>query len=270
MKDTYPHSKIEKKWQQYWCNTKLMKMDPASNKSKHYCLMMFPYPSSSLHVGHGRNYIIGDAVARFMKMNGYNVLNPMGWDAFGLPAENAAIKNNIHPKDSTVKNIKRMKKQMNDWGVLYDWDREITSCFPDYYKWTQWLFLKLYEKGLAYKKKATVNWCPNCKTVLANEQVIDGRCERCDAEVTQRSLSQWFFKITDYAQKLLNDLDALNDWPENVKTMQKNWIGRSEGAIINFKVPNSNKAIRNRKRGNIHRTRCYKSCKRQKNTFMDS
>ncbi len=243
MKDRYPHNKIEKKWQDYWQKNKLMKMEPASSKPKYYCLVMFPYPSSSLHVGHGRNYIIGDAVARFMKMNGYNVLTPIGWDAFGLPAENAAIKNNIHPRESTMNNIKKMKSQFYEWGVVYDWDREITSCEPDYYKWTQWLFLKLYKKGLAYKKKASVNWCPNCKTVLANEQVINGKCERCDSDIKQRNLEQWFFKITDYAQELLDDIKLLKEWPENVKAMQRNWIGHSEGTTINFKVADSNKIL---------------------------
>jgi leucyl-tRNA synthetase len=218
-------------------------MDPASSKPKYYCLMMFPYPSAALHVGHGRNYIIGDAVARYMKMRGYNVLTPMGWDAFGLPAENAAIKNGIHPKESTFNNIKKMKSQLEEWGVIYDWEREVASCKPDYYKWTQWLFLKLYEAGLAYKKEASVNWCPDCQTVLANEQVVNGSCERCSAEVQQKKLKQWFFKITDYAQKLLDDIQLLEGWPERVKTMQANWIGRSEGAYIDFKVENCNETL---------------------------
>lgn len=243
MEAKYPFSKTEKKWQDFWSKNKLMRMDPLSKKPKFYCLMMFPYPSSSLHVGHGRNYIIGDAVARFMKMKGYNVLTPMGWDAFGLPAENAAIKNNIHPKESTEKNIKKMKAQLYDWGVLYDWEKEVTSCYPDYYKWTQWLFIKLFEKGLAYKKEASVNWCPGCQTVLANEQVIDGTCERCESQVEQKRLKQWFFKTTDYAQKLLDDLKLLKDWPERVKLMQKNWIGRSEGVYINFKIEKTDKVL---------------------------
>jgi leucyl-tRNA synthetase len=243
MKDKYPYKKIEKKWQDYWQRSKLMKMETTLDKPKYYCLMMFPYPSSFLHVGHGRNYIIGDAVARFAKMNGFNVLAPMGWDAFGLPAENAAIKNNIHPRESTANNIKKMKSQFYEWGVLYDWDREINSCQPDYYKWTQWLFLKLYERGLAYKKQASVNWCPNCKTVLANEQVVNSKCERCENEVRQKSLEQWFFKITDYAESLLDEIDLLKEWPDNVKTMQANWIGRSEGSSIDFKLEGSDKVI---------------------------
>ncbi len=235
-KEKYPFSKIEPKWQKYWLASKLFKMNPTSKKPKHYCLMMFPYPSASLHVGHGRNYIIGDAVARYKINRGFNVLTPMGWDAFGLPAENAAIAGKLHPKISTFNNIKRMKSQMNEWGVVYDWEREITSCIPEYYKWTQWLFLKLYEKGLAYKKKSPVNWCPNCKTVLANEQVINGKCERCDTQVEEKELEQWFFKITAYAQRLLDDLEVLDKWPERVRIMQKNWIGRSEGAEIDFKL----------------------------------
>ena len=235
----YPFKKIEAKWQKKWDKQGLFKMDPVSPKEKYYCLMMFPYPSSALHVGHGRNYIIGDVVARYKIMRKFNVLAPMGWDAFGLPAENAAIKSGIHPKTSTLSNIKTMKKQLDAWGVGYDWDREIASCMPDYYKWTQWIFLKLYEKGLAYKKKAAVNWCPSCQTVLANEQVVDGGCERCSTEVEQRKLEQWFFKTTDYSQRLLDDLSLLKDWPERVRLMQKNWIGRSEGVEIDFKVVDS-------------------------------
>ncbi len=243
MSETYSFKKIEKKWQKKWEKQGFFKMDPGSSKPKYYCLMMFPYPSASLHVGHGRNYIIGDVVARYKIMRKLNVLAPMGWDAFGLPAENAAIKSGVHPKASTLNNIKTMKKQLDSWGVGYDWDREIASCLPDYYKWTQWIFLKLYEKGLAYKKKAPVNWCPSCKTVLANEQVVDGGCERCSAEVELRSLEQWFFKITDYAQRLLDDLELLKDWPERVRTMQKNWIGKSEGVEIDFKVSDSSVAL---------------------------
>ena len=235
----YFFKEIEAKWQKRWEKQKLFKMDPDSPRDKYYCLMMFPYPSSALHVGHGRNYIIGDVVARYKIMRKFNVLAPMGWDAFGLPAENAAIKSGIHPKESTLNNIKTMKKQLNAWGVGYDWSREITSCMPDYYKWTQWMFIQLYKKGLAYKKKASVNWCPSCQTVLANEQVVDGGCERCSSQVELRSLEQWFFKTTAYAQRLLDDLGLLKDWPERVKTMQKNWIGRSEGVEIDFKVADS-------------------------------
>ncbi|NQV04448.1 MAG: leucine--tRNA ligase, partial [Candidatus Omnitrophica bacterium] len=244
VQEAYPFKQIEKKWQKRWEKKALFKMRPDSPKDKCYCLMMFPYPSSALHVGHGRNYIIGDVVARYKIMQKFNVLAPMGWDAFGLPAENAAIKSGIHPKESTLNNIKTMKKQLKAWGVGYDWDREITSCMPEYYKWTQWIFLELYKKGLAYKKKATVNWCPSCKTVLANEQVVDGGCERCSSEVELRSLKQWFFKITDYAQRLLDDLGLLKDWPERVKTMQKNWIGKSQGVEIDFKVVDSDITLR--------------------------
>ncbi len=239
----YNFTEIDAKWQEAWQKNGLFKVDIKDCKNKYYCLMMFPYPSAALHVGHGRNYIIGDVVARYKMMKGLNVLTPMGWDAFGLPAENAAIKGGIHPKESTLNNISRMKKQLNSWGVLYDWDREVTSCLPDYYKWTQWIFLKLYEKGLAYRKKAFVNWCPSCNTVLANEQVVNGGCERCDTEVEQKELEQWFFKITDYAQRLLNDIEKLEEWPEKVKIMQKNWIGRSEGVNIEFPLASSEKSL---------------------------
>jgi leucyl-tRNA synthetase len=234
MKEKYPFTEIEKKWQAYWTENALFSADTADVKNKYYCLMMFPYPSASLHVGHGRNYIIGDAVARYNKMLGRNVLTPMGWDAFGLPAENAAIKSGTPPRESTLNNIATMKQQLDSWGVCYDWDREVASCMPDYYKWTQWLFLRFLEKGLAYRDKAAVNWCPSCATVLANEQVIDGKCERCESAVEDKSMEQWFFKITDYAQRLLDDLDKLDGWPERVKTMQTNWIGRSEGTKVDF------------------------------------
>jgi leucyl-tRNA synthetase len=232
----YPFDKIEPKWQKFWRDKGLFKVDTANYKDKYYCLMMFPYPSAALHVGHGRNYIIGDVVARYKMMRGFNVLTPMGFDAFGLPAENAAIKGGIPPEESTLNNIKTMKRQLDQWGVEYDWDRVVISCLPDYYKWTQWIFTKLYEEGLAYKKKAFVNWCPSCKTVLANEQVVNGACERCDSEVMQKDLEQWFFKITRYAEKLLKDLEKLENWPERVKAMQKNWIGKSEGVEIDFKI----------------------------------
>jgi leucyl-tRNA synthetase len=232
----YPFNSIEPKWQKFWREEKLFSVDTRDYRNKYYCLMMFPYPSAALHVGHGRNYIIGDVVARYKMMCGYNVLAPMGFDSFGLPAENAAIKGGISPKVSTLNNISTMKRQLKEWGVEYDWDREVISCLPEYYKWTQWIFVKLYENGLAYKKKAFVNWCPSCKTVLANEQVVDGACERCSAKVTQKDLEQWFFKITHYAERLLENLDKLTEWPERVKIMQSNWIGRSEGVEINFKV----------------------------------
>ena len=230
----YNFSEIERKWQDYWHDKRLFRVNDNCDKDKFYCLVMFPYPSGTLHVGHGRNYIIGDVVTRYHIMKGYSVLSPIGWDAFGLPAENAAIASGIHPAIHTKNNISKMKKQLERWGVGYDWDREVTSCGPDYYRWTQWIFLKLFENNSAYKKKAAVNWCPSCATVLANEQVVDGQCERCDTEVKQRDLEQWFFKITDYAQRLLDDLETLDEWPEKVKTMQKNWIGRSEGARIDF------------------------------------
>jgi len=236
MKEDYPFHEIEPAWQRYWKESGSFRADTAEAAQKYYCLMMFPYPSSALHVGHGRNYIIGDAVARYKKMHGLNVLTPMGWDAFGLPAENAAIKSGTPPRESTLSNIATMKRQLESWGVCYDWDREVASCMPDYYRWTQWFFLKFYEKGLAYKGKAAVNWCPSCATVLANEQVVDGRCERCDTHVTEEQREQWFLKITDYAQRLLDDLATLDGWPERVKTMQANWIGRSEGTRLDFEL----------------------------------
>ena len=239
----YPFGTIEKKWQEYWNRQGLFHADEKKHQNKYYCLVMFPYPSAALHVGHGRNYILGDAVTRYKIMKGFNVLSPMGFDAFGLPAENAAIKGGIHPKVSTLNNIKTMKRQLNQWGIGYDWDREVASCLPDYYKWTQWIFLKLFEKGLAYKKKAAVNWCSSCQTVLANEQVVNGSCERCDTKVVERDLEQWFFKITDYAQTLLDDIPLLTHWPDKVKTMQANWIGRSTGVNIDFPVDGENRKL---------------------------
>ena len=239
----YNPNKIEKKWQKKWRKEGLFKADIKNISDKYYCLMMFPYPSAALHVGHGRNYIIGDVVARYKMMRGLNVLAPMGWDAFGLPAENAAIKSGMHPRESTLNNISKMKEQMDSWGVEYDWSREVTSCMPDYYKWTQWIFLKLLEKGLACRKKAFVNWCPSCSTVLANEQVVEGRCERCDSVVEQKELEQWFFRITEFSQKLLDDIDKLDEWPEKVRIMQRNWIGRSEGVDIDFPVVDLEKTL---------------------------
>ena len=239
----YNFSEIEKKWQDFWEGSGLFRVDEECDKNKFYCLVMFPYPSGTLHVGHGRNYIIGDVVSRYKIMKGFRVLSPIGWDAFGLPAENAAIANSIHPSIHTKNNIKKMKTQLERWGVGYDWDREVTSCDPEYYKWTQWIFLKLFERNLAYKKKAAVNWCPSCATVLANEQVVDDLCERCDTKVKQRDLEQWFFRISDFAQRLLDDLETLDGWPERVKTMQANWIGRSEGAKINFKLEETEEMI---------------------------
>lgn len=234
--EKYFPQEIEKRRRELWINNKVYKVEKSDTKKKYYVLSMLPYPSGKLHMGHVRNYTISDVIARFKKMNGYNVLHPMGWDSFGLPAENAAIQHGADPETWTLDNIKYMKSQLQKLGIMVDWDREIASCLPDYYKWTQWFFLKFFEKGLAYKKEAAVNWCPKCATVLANEQVIDGKCWRCDSVAEKKYLSQWFLKITDYADKLLQDLDKLDGWPERVKTMQKNWIGKSHGAILKFKV----------------------------------
>jgi len=239
----YDFKKIEQKWQKIWEEQKIYKVYEDTKKPKYYCLEMFPYPSGKLHMGHVRNYSIGDVVARYKRMNGYNVLHPMGWDAFGLPAENAAIKHKIHPAKWTWDNINNMKRQLKELGISYDWDREVATCHPDYYKWTQWFFLKLYEMGLAYRKKAYVNWCPSCATVLANEQVVDGKCERCGTEVGKKNLEQWFFKITEYAEELLEDLKKLPGWPEKVKIMQQNWIGKSEGVEVYFTAEKTNDKI---------------------------
>lgn len=236
MKESYFPQEIEKKWQAVWEETKAFKTLDNSDKPKYYALSMFPYPSGKLHMGHVRNYTITDVIARFKKANGFNVLHPIGWDSFGLPAENAAMKHNADPETWTDENIAYMTKQLKMLGLSYDWDREVTTCKPDYYKWTQWLFLQLYKKGLVYKKEAAVNWCNECGTVLANEQVIDGKCWRCDSVVEKKYLSQWFIKITEYADVLLEDLDKLTGWGDNVKTMQANWIGKSKGAIFNFPV----------------------------------
>ena len=236
MKQSYFPQEIEKKWQKIWEESGAFKTPDTSDKPKYYALSMFPYPSGKLHMGHVRNYTITDVIARFKKAQGYNVLHPMGWDSFGLPAENAAMKHGADPETWTDENIAYMTKQLKMLGLSYDWDREVTTCKPDYYKWTQWLFLQLYKKGLAYKKEAAVNWCEQCGTVLANEQVIDGKCWRCDSVVEKKYLSQWFLKITDYADVLLEDLDKLSGWGDNVKTMQANWIGKSHGAILKFKV----------------------------------
>ena len=236
MKEAYFPQEIEKRWQEIWERENVFHTPDNSDKPKYYALSMFPYPSGKLHMGHVRNYTITDVIARFKKMQGFNVLHPMGWDSFGLPAENAAMKHGADPAKWTDENIAYMTKQLKMLGLSYDWQREVTTCKPDYYKWTQWLFIQLYKKGLAYKKEAAVNWCDNCGTVLANEQVIDGKCWRCDSVVEKKYLSQWFFKITDYAERLLEDLDKLLGWGDNVKTMQANWIGKSQGAIIKFKV----------------------------------
>ncbi|MCX7591245.1 MAG: class I tRNA ligase family protein, partial [Kiritimatiellae bacterium] len=236
MKPKYPPQEIEPKWQKFWAEQGFFKVDTQNAQNKYYCLTMFPYPSGTMHVGHGRNYIIADVLARYKTMRGFRVLSPMGWDAFGLPAENAAKDRGIHPREWTRRNIAQMKQQLISWGVGYDWDREIATCHPEYYRWTQWLFLKLYERGLAYRKRAPVNWCELC-TTLANEEVLpDSTCERCGRPVAKRDLEQWFFRITDYAQRLLDDLQLLDQWPEKVRVMQANWIGRSEGARLDFEV----------------------------------
>ncbi len=243
MNEKYVPQEIESKWQQVWEDTNAFATSYDEDKEKYYVLEMFPYPSGNLHMGHVRNYSIGDVVARFKKMRGFNVLHPMGWDAFGMPAENAAIKHNIAPAKWTFENIENMKRQQKQLGLSYDWNREVTSCKEDYYKWTQWLFQQFYKKGLAYKKDAKVNWCEDCHTVLANEQVIEGLCWRCDNKVEKKDLKQWFMRITDYADRLLSDLDTLEDWPERVKIMQRNWIGRSEGTQFSFDVPEINEQI---------------------------
>ncbi len=241
--ERYDAQSVETKWFERWRqDSSLYAADAVSDhsKKKYYVLEMLPYPSGVLHMGHVRNYSIGDALARYMWMNGYNVLHPMGWDSFGLPAENAAIQNNTAPRKWTLGNIEKMKAQMNRLGFAYDWSREVTTCLPDYYRWNQWFFLKFYEKGMAYRKKSRVNWCPKCATVLANEQVVDGRCWRHeDTLVEQRDLEQWFLRITKYADELLRDLEKLSGWPEKVRTMQRNWIGRSEGTLVDFKLDGS-------------------------------
>ncbi len=237
--DRYDPQRVETKWFERWQNApRLYAAEADSTKKKYYVLEMLPYPSGALHMGHVRNYAIGDALARFMWMNGHNVLHPMGWDSFGLPAENAAIQNHTPPRQWTLGNIAKMKAQMNRLGFAYDWSREVTTCLPEFYRWNQWFFLKLYEKGLAYRKKSKVNWCPQCATVLANEQVLaNGCCWRHeDTPVEQRELEQWFLRITKYADELLRDLDQLDGWPEKVRTMQRNWIGRSEGTLVDFKL----------------------------------
>ncbi|MDY3304034.1 MAG: leucine--tRNA ligase [Clostridia bacterium] len=239
----YNFADIEKKWQKKWEDEHAFKVDESTDKPKYYALEMFPYPSGNLHMGHVRNYSIGDVVSRFKTMNGYNVLHPMGWDSFGLPAENAAIKHGANPKEWTFSNMDNMRHQLKSMGISYDWDREVATCKPDYYKWTQWMFLQLYKNGLAYKKKSFVNWCPSCKTVLANEQVVNGKCERCKSDVGKKDLEQWFFKITDYADRLLKDIDRLKGWPDKVKTMQSNWIGKSNGAQVDFKLDGSDEVL---------------------------
>jgi leucyl-tRNA synthetase len=235
MEKSYNPRDIEQKWQRLWEELGVFKVEEGENKV--YVLEMFPYPSGRIHMGHVRNYTIGDALARFLRMKGKRVLHPMGWDAFGLPAENAALKHGVHPAQWTKENINYMKQQLKSMGFSYDWDREIATCEPEYYKWNQWIFLKLYERGLVYRKDAEVNWCPNDETVLANEQVIEGKCWRCGTPVTRRNVPSWYIKITDYAERLLEDLKLLEGkWPERVILQQRNWIGRSEGAVIKFYV----------------------------------
>jgi leucyl-tRNA synthetase len=244
LEEKYNALEIEKNWQERWSREKLFTIKENPDLPKFYCLEMFPYPSGRIHMGHVRNYVIGDVITRYKRMQGFNVMHPMGWDAFGMPAENAAIKHGVHPSKWTFENIRYMKEQLNRMGLSYDWNREVTTCTPEYYKWNQWFFLKMYERGLVYRKASSVNWCPSCETVLANEQVIDEGCWRCDNKVVQKELEQWFFKITDYAEELLKDSDTLSGWPEKVVTMQRNWIGRSEGVEVDFKIIGSDKKLR--------------------------
>src|SRR5213082_2303199 len=244
-RSSYVPQEIEPKWQKVWVERGVMKASDSSPKPKFYDLVMYPYPSGDLTVGHLRNYVMGDVLARMKRMQGFEVLHPFGWDAFGLPAENAAMKRGgLHPRTWTVENIAKGKRELKMAGILYDWDREVTSSEPDYYRWTQWLFLLMLERGLAYRATAPVNWCPNDRTVLANEEVVQGRCERCGAVVGQRDLTQWFFRITRYAQRLLDDMDQLGGWPEDVLTMQRNWIGRSAGAYVDFPIEGTGQTVR--------------------------
>ena len=244
MNEKYSFKEIESKWQKYWKENDSFKTDIDESKEKYYVLEMFPYPSGKLHMGHVRNYSIGDVIARCKAMQGFNVLHPMGFDSFGLPAENAAIKHGVEPSKWTWDNIHEMEAQLDQLGLAYDWEREVQTCNPDYYKWMQWIFIQFYNKGLAYKKENPVNWCPSCQTVLANEQVVDGCCERCKSPVGKKNLSQWYFKITDYADRLLSNLDKLEGWPNKVKVMQKNWIGKSTGAEIDFAIDETDKVLK--------------------------
>ncbi|HEY2922064.1 MAG TPA: leucine--tRNA ligase, partial [Candidatus Binatia bacterium] len=244
MEERYQPDIIEEKWQRLWADNQTFQVAEDPSRPKYYVLEMFPYPSGRIHMGHVRNYSIGDVVARYKRMRGFNVLHPMGWDAFGLPAENAAIERGVHPEIWTQENILYMKTQLQRMGFSYDWEREVATCDPEYYRWNQWIFLQFFKKGLAYKKSSFVNWCPSCETVLANEQVIDGACWRCDTAVVQKELEQWFFRITDYAEELLHDLEKLSGWPDKVLTMQRNWIGKSIGAEIEFPLVGRETALR--------------------------
>ncbi|MDI6699494.1 MAG: leucine--tRNA ligase [Candidatus Saccharicenans sp.] len=243
MKEAYNFEQIEKKWQNIWEERRVFEVSESSDRPKYYLLEMYPYPSGRIHMGHVRNYSIGDVLARFKKMKGYNVLHPIGWDALGMPAENAAIKHGIHPRKWTLDNVDYMRSQLKKMGFSYCWSREVNTCLPEYYRWNQWIFLKMFEQGLAYRRMSWVNWCPQCRTVLANEQVIAGSCWRCDSQVTQKKMEQWFLKITAYADELLSGHEQLSRWPEHVLQMQKNWIGRSTGALVNFPVPSLNRSI---------------------------
>lgn len=243
MKEDYDFKEIETKWQHHWEEVRAFEVSEDPEKKKFYCLEMFPYPSGRIHMGHVRNYTIGDVISRFKMMKGFNVLHPIGWDALGMPAENAAISHGIHPQKWTLENIGYMKSQLKRLGLSYDWSREVNTCLPDYYRWNQWIFLKMFEKGLAFRKKSWVNWCPECRTVLANEQAQGGRCWRCDSEVEQKGMEQWFLKITDYAEELLSGHDRLEKWPDHVLLMQKNWIGKSRGALVAFPVVGTSSAI---------------------------
>ena len=241
MNSRYEFSQIEKKWRAEWEKNPINKED--DKKPKYYCLDMFPYPSGTgLHVGHWRGYVLSDVISRYKVLQGYQVLHPMGWDAFGLPAENFAIKNNIHPSIATASNIANVKRQLHDISAIYDWDREVNTTDPNYYKWTQWIFVQMFKKGLAYEKEMPLNWCPSCKCVLANEEATNGVCERCGATVTKKNLRQWMLKITAYAERLLEDLNKL-DWPEKVKKMQSDWIGKSYGAEVEFAVKDTDEKI---------------------------
>ena len=244
MDERYDPKKIESKWQGFWEETKAFKVSEDPKKEKYYLFEMFPYPSGKIHIGHVRNYTIGDVISRYKTMRGFNVLHPMGWDAFGMPAENAAIENNTHPAKWTYENIAYMREQLKRLGFGYDWSRELATCAPEYYRCEQWLFTRLFEKGLVYKKTAPVNWCPNDLTVLANEQVIDGKCWRCDTEVVRKEIPQYFMKITDYAQELLEDIEKLHNWPDQVRTMQRHWIGRSQGVEMEFGIAGSQQGLK--------------------------